>query len=436
VRETHQLLAEYVGAGSEAAFHELVQRYLNLVYSTALRLVDGQRCLAEDVTQTVFADLARAARTLSKDAKLGGWLHRHACFIAAKTMRGERRRRAREREAVEMNAAQDHTATTSALAIQELDEAINHLREADRMAILLRFFEQRDFRSVGQGLGISEEAARKRVTRALEKLHVRLARRGVMLPATALGVVLTGEAVSAAPAELAAGIAISAMSGAAAGGKTWAALKFIAMTKIKPILLSVAALAAIATPLVMQHRAEADLRRENEALRRQLDPLAQLQAENYLLSNQLAQLRQQPSAQDEHRELMRLRGEVGLLLDQSNQVLKLREQIGRLRGQSEAGSSGPFFSPPRTKEVADITYNMPGVPMSQVIGIYEDLSGKKLVVAPSVIQKLVRMQTEHPITASEAMRLIEDTLKEQAHVMLVPAGDGTISAVPVPPGRE
>jgi hypothetical protein len=86
--------------------------------------------------------------------------------------------------------------------------------------------------------------------------------------------------------------------------------------------------------------------------------------------------------------------------------------------------------------VADITNNMPGVPMSKVIGIYEDLSQRKLIVAPSVIQKLVRMQTEHPITASEAMRLIEDTLKEQAHVMLVPAGDGTISAVPVPPGRE
>src|SRR5437870_3912437 len=108
--ESRQLLADYAATGSETAFRELVTRYVDLVYSVAVRLANGDTHLAEDVTQTVFADLARMARTLSRDVKLGGWLHRHACFVASKTLRAERRRLAREREAVEMNAMEDHSA--------------------------------------------------------------------------------------------------------------------------------------------------------------------------------------------------------------------------------------------------------------------------------------------------------------------------------------
>src|SRR6266581_2861148 len=106
--DNQPLLAEYVQTGSETAFRELVSRYLGLVYSAAVRLVNGDTHLAEDVSQTVFADLARLARTLSRDVMLGGWLHRHTCFVAANTMRGERRRRSRERQAVEMNALQNN----------------------------------------------------------------------------------------------------------------------------------------------------------------------------------------------------------------------------------------------------------------------------------------------------------------------------------------
>jgi hypothetical protein len=208
------------------------------------------------------------------------------------------------------------------------------------------------------------------------------------------------------------------------------------IAKIKPILLSLVALAAVATLLVMQHRSETALRRENEALRQQLDQLAQLQAKNDLLSNQLAQIRQRPLPQDEHRELLRLRGEVELLRDQSNQVLTLREEVARLRGRVAAGSTSPVQSPSATKELANITYNFQGIPMSQILEIYADLCGKKLVVDPSVNQKLMRVQTEHPITASEAKRLIESALKEQAQVMLVPASNGTITAVSVPADQK
>src|SRR5438093_9750622 len=94
--DSQKLLAEYVQSGSEAAFRELVTRYVDLVYSTALRLVEGDTHRGEDVAQTVFVDLARMARTLSNDVTLGGWLHRHTCFVAANTMRGGRRRQSRE----------------------------------------------------------------------------------------------------------------------------------------------------------------------------------------------------------------------------------------------------------------------------------------------------------------------------------------------------
>src|SRR3954464_11320310 len=100
--DSQKLIAEYVEHGSEAAFHELVTRYVDLVYSTAFRLVDSDSHRAEQVAQKVFVDLARMAGTLSTDVLLGGWLHRHTCFVAAKTMRGERRRQSRERQAVEM----------------------------------------------------------------------------------------------------------------------------------------------------------------------------------------------------------------------------------------------------------------------------------------------------------------------------------------------
>src|SRR6478736_9839681 len=106
--DSQRLLREYAN-GSEPAFRELVSRYVNLVYSAAVRLVDGDAHLAEDVAQTVFVDLSRMADTLSRDVMLGGWLHRHTCFVAAKVMRSERRRQFRERQAAQMNALHDHT---------------------------------------------------------------------------------------------------------------------------------------------------------------------------------------------------------------------------------------------------------------------------------------------------------------------------------------
>ncbi len=313
--DSQKLLTEYVETGSEPAFRELVTRYLDLVYSAAVRLVDGDTHRAEDVVQTVFADLARMARTLSSEVMLGGWLHRHTCHVAATILRSERRRQSRENQAAEMNALQDHSESNLAQVAPILDEAINHLGQDDRTAILLRFFEQRDFRAIGRALGTNEDAAQKRVTRALEKLHSLLKHRGIAFSAAALGTALATEAVTAAPAGLAVIISSAAVATAAVtGGTTLTLLKIITMTKLKLGIIGAIAVAGVVTPLVIQHQAQVKLREENASLRQQAGEKDRLAVENQRLSNQLAEAKTSRSlAGEQLSELVRLRAEAGSL---------------------------------------------------------------------------------------------------------------------------
>jgi RNA polymerase sigma factor (sigma-70 family) len=280
--ESQRLLADYAVKGSEPAFRELVSRYIDLVYSTAVRLVGGDTHLAQDVAQTVFVDLAHKARALRRDVMLGGWLHRHTCFVASKIIRGERRRQFRERQVVAMNEQQDYSEANLAWVAPVLDEAINQLGEEDRTAILLRFFEQRDLRSVGEALGSSENAAQKRVSRALEELRVLLKKRGMAFPVVALGTALAGEAVTAAPAGLAVTISSVALAGGATGmGITFTLLKLMTATQLK-FGLGVLVVAGVATTLIIQHQAREKLLVENESLRQQI---TRLQSDNLSLSH-------------------------------------------------------------------------------------------------------------------------------------------------------
>ena len=309
--DSQTLLAEYARSRSEPAFRELVSRYIDLVYSTAFRLVGGDAQSAQDVAQTVFVALAAKAGTLPEDVMLGGWLHQHTRFAAGKFMRTERRRQLRERQAAEMNAIEDHSESNLAQVAPVLDEAIGQLEAEDRTAILLRFFERKDFRGVGDALGSSEDAARKRVDRALEKLHVLLKNRGAALSAAALGTALAAEAVAAAPAGLAAGVAGTALASAAAGGTTLALAKMLIMTKIKLTILSAIVVASVAAPLVIQHRSQVQLRQENKVLRQQVVQLGQLATENERLSNLVAQGNiSQVLPKNDQKDLLRLRGEV------------------------------------------------------------------------------------------------------------------------------
>ena len=332
---SRQLLTDYAENGSDASFRTLVARYIDLVYSTAFRLVDGDTHRAEEVAQTVFLDLSRMASGISENIMLGGWLHRHTCFVAAKLVRGERRRQLRESHAVEMNAL--NAAETRFVDIAPiLDEAINELGDEDRKAIVLRFYEQYDLRSVGEALGSSENAAQKRVTRALDQLHLILTRQGIGLSAAALGATLAVEAVTAAPAGLAAGIAGTVLAGVSMQtGTTVTLTKALMLTKAKLAVLGAVLVGVVATPLVVQHQAEVRLLAKDSSLQEQLDQLGRLTVENEHLSNLVAQASSEQSfAEERMRELLRLRGEVTAMRTRLASL-----QNGRLETTNGAGET-------------------------------------------------------------------------------------------------
>jgi RNA polymerase sigma factor (sigma-70 family) len=244
------LLADYAANGSEEAFRELVARYIDLVYSTAVRLVNGDTHRAEDVAQTVFADLARLAGKFSKDVMLGGWLHRRTWYVATTLMRNERRRQNRERQAAEMNTLQDHAETSFERIAPMLDEAINQLGASDRVAIVLRFFEHRDLRAVGMALGSNEDAAQKRVSRAVEKLRGHFVRRGIVASSTAIASVIAANAVHAAPAGLASAVTTASLTGAAGSSSFGLASTLIKTMLVKKTTLIAAAVVLTTTTIV------------------------------------------------------------------------------------------------------------------------------------------------------------------------------------------
>lgn len=259
--DARELLQSYARDGSESAFRELVRRYLDLVFSVAYRRVGADAHLARDVVQQVFTDLARKARDGdaafgSGPAHLGGWLHRHACLVAANLVRTEQRRRRREVQAVDMNPLHQADGPGWHDLAPELDAAVNDLPAPDRDAILLRFYEQQDLRSVGARLGVSEDAAQKRVSRALDKLRGLLGGRGVALSAAGLAGLLGEHAVQAAPGGLEGTVCEAALGGAAAAGMGLLAWLLQSATSAKgALILGAALLAIVATPSLLQRRA-------------------------------------------------------------------------------------------------------------------------------------------------------------------------------------
>jgi RNA polymerase sigma factor (sigma-70 family) len=281
--DDQQLLHRYT-EGSETAFRELVERHLNLVYSAALRRVGNDAHLAQDVAQLVFTDLARKARSLPSNVVLAGWLHRASRYAAAQLMRTNQRRQQREQEAVAMNDLKSDSTDWTALR-PTLDDALDQLNQTDRDALLLRFFEQRTLAEVGLKLGSNEDAARKRVSRALDKLRAILIHRGVTTTAAALSAVISANAVQLAPAGLAATLTTASLASAGtATGITFTALKIMSLTKAQ-IAVGTAAIALLTASLIVQHHSQNELRRENDSLRRQV---AQLNSEKDSLASRLA----------------------------------------------------------------------------------------------------------------------------------------------------
>ena len=278
---------------------------------------------------------------------LGGWLHRQTCFLAYSALRAKRRRERREKQAVEMNALQAPAQSTWHQVGAVLDEAIEGLNTPDRTAIILRFFEGRDLRSIGVALGTNEDAAQKRVSRAVEKLRHALVRRGVTLSTATLGSFLTGHAVTAAPAGIVVSIATVALAGAEISSGL-SALKFMVMSKLKIGVASAIVVAGVATPLIIQRHSITELRRENSALQAQAVELPNLRRENQRMANlavdadELAHLRQ------EHGELLRLRGEAGMLRSENRRLARVEQENQRLRNSLANGSQQERKEAPAT----------------------------------------------------------------------------------------
>ena len=335
------LLARYVRQNSEDAFAELVRRHLDLVYSSALRQVRSPQ-LAQDVAQSTFINLARNGHRLAADTILTAWLYKVSRHAAIDVIRREARRQAREQIACDLNAM-NATAENWTSIEPMLDEAMHALDETDRAAVLLRYFENKSLREVGQTLGTSEDAAQKRVSRAVDRLREFFSRRGIAVGASGLAAVISANAVQAAPAGLAATIstAIPLMGATAFNAVT--ATKAITMTALQKTLITTTLALAIATPLVIRIHSQQELRDQNAALRQQLqqqqDAAAQLQTDNERLSKLIGHATNKSLADEQFGELLRLRGEVSQLRNQKGELEKMRTENRQFRAARDARPS-------------------------------------------------------------------------------------------------
>ena len=203
--QDRQLLREYVANGSQKAFGCLVERYVNLVYSTCLREVHDAS-MAEDATQEVFLLLAKKAPSLCAEAVLSGWLFQTARFASRDALKRETRRQRREQKAAQEMVTQldTHDAASWEEIAPLVHDALSGLAPDERTMILLRFFENRSLKEIGEVLNVSENAAQKRLARAVEKLRRYFSRHGFLLSGAVLMGLISRHAVQAAPAHCAA----------------------------------------------------------------------------------------------------------------------------------------------------------------------------------------------------------------------------------------
>jgi RNA polymerase sigma factor (sigma-70 family) len=284
--------------------------------------------LAEEVSQSVFANLARNATRLSPDTILTAWLYQVTRHTAIDVIRREARRQAREQIAFQMSDMND-TAVEWTHIEPLLDEAMQSLDESDRTAILLRYFENKSLREVGEALGASEDAAQKRVSRAVERLRETFSKRKVTVGASGLAALISANAIQAAPSGLAvtlasgAAIATTAISSSVAMTLT----NTIAMTTIQKTIIVTVAVAALVTASIGLHQA-----RVITNLREQVQASKQQQEQHAVLRDRVQELERERDRAT--KALAALADKDVELKKNPNEVLKLRGEVGRLRKEN------------------------------------------------------------------------------------------------------
>src|SRR5438874_1266226 len=340
-RTDQQLLHEYADGRSEEAFAELVRRHIDFVFSAALRMVRDTH-LAQDVAQGVFLALASNARRLTAHSVLAGWLHCTARNIAAQTVRSDVRRRTREQEAAAMNELLSIAPDSLWEQIApQLDTALNDLNEADRDALLLRYFQGKSAREIGQTLGISDEAAQKRISRAVERLRDFFARRGVAVGSSGLAVLICANAIQAAPVGLSAAITATVLTATTLAGSATMTVTALTMTALQKAALTTTIVVAVATGIYEAHQVSS-LRHEVRSLQQQQAPLGMqiqnLQQERDEATNRLATLAMENAR----------------LALNSTELPRLRSEIARLKASTAAAqATTPFPSGANTTADAE-----------------------------------------------------------------------------------
>jgi RNA polymerase sigma factor (sigma-70 family) len=337
------LLQEYVRSRSQEAFTELVDRHLGMVYSAACRMVRDPH-LAQEITQNVFSTLAQKAESFASPPMVAGWLYNTTRNFAMHAVRTEQRRREREQAAIAMQSTEDDAGPVQ--INEHLESAMAQLESSDRNALVLRYLENHSLRLMGEELGISEDAARMRVNRALERLRAMFGKEGVAVSSVLLTATLGSSVATTIPAGLGAAVASTALAGTTTAILTQGTIMTMNWFNLKTAcaILGAAALTGSGVYFVQQRQIDhLNARSENLLARQQkltadhdavltaaktrddeLERLRKDAAEVHRLRNEIAQLRRQ--------------GEASAALEAENQTL--RRQLAGTASPAPAQPAG------------------------------------------------------------------------------------------------